>query len=86
MRAQERQPDRFVNVLQPEIRRDPLGVVRSIYDRFGFTLSAEAERRMRDWASDNAETGGDGHQYDGIADEAPIRAAFAEYMERYGFA
>lgn len=86
MRAQERAPDRFVNVLQPDIRRDPIGVVGSIYDKFGFTLSDEAEQRMLAWSAANAENAGEGHQYEKIADEAPIRDAFAGYMARFGFA
>ena len=86
MAAQARAPGRFINVLQPDIRRDPLGVVRRIYDHFGFELSASAERRMRDWAAANAETHAGGHDYARIADEAPIRAAFADYMNRFGFA
>ena len=85
MTAQDRHPERFVNVLQPDIRRDPLGVVRNIYDKFGFTLSAEAEQRMGEWAAKNSEQRGEGHQYEAIADEAPIRSAFAPYMDRFGF-
>ena len=85
MAAQDRQPDRFVNILQPDIRRDPLGVVRKIYDTFGFTLSEEAEARMLAWAASNSDAAGDGHQYAKLTDEGPIRAAFAEYMDRLGF-
>lgn len=85
MAAQDRQPDRFVNVMQGDIRRDPLGVVRTIYAKFGFTLSAQAEQRMAAWAQANSEQAGEGHQYEKIADEAPIRAAFGEYMDRFGF-
>ena len=85
MAAQDRQPNRFVNVLQTDIRRDPLGVVRTIYDRFGFTLSASAEQRMRAWAAENSEQTGEGHDYEKIVDEAPIRAAFAPYMDRFDF-
>ena len=83
MQIQARHPDRFVNVKQGDIRRDPLGVVRSIYDRFGFTLSDDAERRMLAWAASNAEQAGEGHHYDRIADEGPIREAFAEYIDQY---
>lgn len=86
MAAQARTPERFVNVLQPDIRRDPIGVVRRIYDHFGFELSAAAERRMGDWAAANADTSAGRHDYVGVADEAPIRAAFADYMDRFGFA
>lgn len=85
MAAQERAPDRFFNVMQTDIRRQPLDVVRSIYGHFGFTLSAEAEARMHAWAAANADRAAVGHDYDGIADEAPVRAAFADYMARYGF-
>lgn len=85
MAAQDRQPDRFVNVLQPDIRRDPTGVVRTIYDKFGFTLSPQAEQRMLEWAASNGNQAGEGHQYERIVDEGPIRAAFAEYMDRFGF-
>lgn len=85
MAAQDRQPDSFVNVMQPDIRRDPLGVVRTIYNQFGFTLSADAEQRMAAWALSNSEQAGESHQYEKIADEAPIRAAFGDYMDRFGF-
>lgn len=84
MRAQDRNPGRIVNVYQADIRRDPLGVVAAIYDKGGFTLSDEARARMEAWAKRNAENGG-GHSYEKIADEGPIREAFAQYMDRYGF-
>ena len=32
---------------------DPLSSIRRIYDHFGFTLSAEGERRMRGWIAAN---------------------------------
>lgn len=85
MAAQDRQPERFVNIFQHDIRRDPLGVVRTIYGKFGLTLSADAEQRMTHWAARNAQQAGEGHQYEKIADPAAIRTAFGAYLERHGF-
>ena len=85
MAAQDRAPERFVNILQQDIRKDPLAVVRTIYGKFGFTLSADAEQRMTDWAARNAEQAGQAHQYDKIADPSAIREAFGAYLEHYGF-
>lgn len=85
MAAQDRQPERFVNIFQHDIRRDPLGVVRSIYSKFGLALSADAEQRMTGWAARNAQQAGEGHQYEKIADPSAIREAFGAYLERYGF-
>lgn|SRR5512139_3940332 len=84
MAAQDRHPERFVNVLQGEIRRDPLGVVQEIYQKFGLTLSAEAEAAMRVWAIANAESAGEGHSYERIERDSPLVARFASYIERYG--
>ena len=86
MAAQERHPGRFVNVRQPDIRDDPLGVVARIYDHFGLTLSAEAEQRMRAWAAHNAKAGEGGHSYAKITDKGPLREAFGDYLDRFGFA
>jgi hypothetical protein len=85
MGAQARHPDRFVNVFQQDIRRDPLGVVTAIYDKFGINLSPEATQRMESWAARNAEQGSTGHSYERMADEGPVREAFAEYMARFDF-
>jgi len=84
MAAQDKHPDRFVNVLQRDIRRDPLGVVRSIYDKFGLELSPEAEAAMTAWANRNSENAEGGHAYARLEDDAPALQAFAPYIERYG--
>lgn len=83
MAAQDRAPDRFVNVLQQDIRKDPLGVVRTIYDKFGLTLSDDAERAMQAWATKSSE-GGEGHNYARMERDDPIMEPFAPYIERYG--
>lgn len=84
MAAQDRHPDRFVNVLQGEIRRDPLGVVQSIYRKFGIELSPEAKGTMETWASANTENAAQAHAYERIAKDSPLVAPFAAYIERYG--
>jgi hypothetical protein len=84
MAAQDRHPDRFVNIRQDEIRRDPLGVVERIYGRFGYTLSAETEARMRRWAEQNPPEGQSSHRY-ALSREAPaIAECFGSYIDRYG--
>lgn len=84
MAAQDRHPERFVNILQRDIRTDPLGVVRTIYDTFGLTLGAEAEARMQAWAVRSNEGGGEGHSYEKIAHDSPLVAGFTDYIQRYG--
>ena len=46
-RRDVRVDERFVDVRYQELLRDPMAIVRRIYDRFGMTLSVEAEARMR---------------------------------------
>jgi hypothetical protein len=83
MAAQDRHPDRFVNIRQDKIRRDPLGVVESIYGRFGFTLSAEAEARMRRWAEHNPPEAQSSHRYALSRETAAIAERFGPYIDRY---
>lgn len=83
MAAQDRAPERFVNVIQQDIRKDPLGVVRTIYGKFGLTLGEDAEQAMQAWASKSSE-GGEGHSYAKIERDDPIMDQFQTYIERYG--
>lgn len=84
MALQDRLPGRVLNVRQGDIRRDPLGVVRTIYGHCGLELSSEAESAMLAWAARNAEREGAGHSYAAIEEQGPILDAFAPYIERYG--
>lgn len=84
MAAQDRRPERFANVMQDDIRRDPLGVVERIYDRFSLTLSPAAEANMRAWAAANPPEAESAHHYTAVANADEIAAAFAPYIERYG--
>lgn len=84
MAAQDRQPERFVNIRQREIRRDPLGVVRTIYARFGLTLSPRTESAMQAWAVANSNHRDSARSYADVTDQASILDAFGTYIERYG--
>jgi hypothetical protein len=46
-------PGQFIDVEFRDFVRDQMGVVRGIYDQFGFTLSLEAERAMNGWLAAN---------------------------------
>jgi hypothetical protein len=83
MAAQDRQPQRFVNVRQEEIRADPLGVVERIYGHFGLDLSAEAQAAMADFARANPPDARSGHAYAPLADDGAVRRAFGDYIDRY---
>ena len=84
MKVQDRFPDRFVNIMQPDIRRDPIGVVRKIYHQFGLLLSAEAETAMLAWSTKNATKSDGGHNYAAIHEQGPINKSFAPYIARFG--
>jgi hypothetical protein len=45
--AEARNPKQFLDVHHADFHADPMGTIGRIYDHFGLTLSAEAERRMR---------------------------------------
>jgi hypothetical protein len=84
IKMQDRFPDRFINVIQPDIRRDPIGVVRKIYNHFGLPLSAETETAMLAWSAKNASKLDGGHNYAAIHEKGPINEAFAPYIARFG--
>lgn len=84
MAAQDREPERFVNVWQHETRDDPMALVERIYGHFGLSLSDEAERAMRQWAKDNPPHAKSGHVYQPVKSSQRLTDAFAPYIERYG--
>lgn len=67
---------------------DPLGTVRSIYEYFGYTLSAHAEQQMRAWVAASPTTRHGEHHYTidpyGIT-QAEICATFADYRAEHQF-
>jgi hypothetical protein len=77
---------RFLDVWYLDSVRDPLSVVRRIYDFIGKELTPIAEDEMRQWTEENAREKRAAHAYSleqfGL-DEASIARDFAAYRERY---
>ena len=85
-RARERRPEQFHDVDHREFHRDPMRVVRGIYERFDLTLSDETARLMQRWIADSPTSRHGEHRYD-IADYGitadQVRQRFADYIERH---
>ena len=81
--------NRICDIQYDEICREPIGAVRRIYEYFGWTLSREAEQRMRVLVASQAERQSANHRYDlsqfgSSAQEVLI--VFATYCQRFGLA
>jgi hypothetical protein len=88
LRERDRLADnRICDVQYDEIRREPIAAVRRIYEYFGWSLSQQAERRMRVLVAGQAGRQCANHRYDlsqfgATANE--VLNAFAPYCERFG--
>lgn len=60
---QDNQADRFYNVLYSDLVRDPMAVVRSIYEYFDMQLTAESETAMRLFLEKNPQNRHGVHRY-----------------------
>ena len=80
--------DRIYDLEFDAICRDPMAAVRQIYEHFGWSLSPEAERRMRGLVAGHAQRQSGNHRYDlsefGSSPEE-VFSAFAPYCQRFGF-
>jgi len=80
--------DRICDLEYDAICRDPMAAVRQIYEHFGWSLSPEAERRMRALVAGHAQRQSGNHRYDlsefGSSLEE-VFSAFAPYCQRFGF-
>ena len=78
---------RICDVDYIDIRRDPVAVVRRIYEHFGWSLSRKAEERMQRALASQPEERFRLHRYDlsqfGV-DEVDSAARFADYCDRFG--
>ncbi|WP_157215176.1 sulfotransferase family protein [Flavisphingomonas formosensis] len=85
--ARARHPDQFHDVTHGDYVRDPLAVVRGIYDRFGLVLIPEVERAMQAWVAANPPGKHGEHRYTleeyGLT-EASVRDCFRDYYDAYG--
>ena len=79
---------RICDIDYDQICRNPIAAVGRIYDRFGWSLSPQAERRMRALMASRAGNGRGNHHYQ-LADfgAAPdqVLGAFTSYCLRFGF-
>jgi hypothetical protein len=79
--------NRICDLEYNQIRRDPIAAVRRIYDHFGWSLSREAEQRMRVLVASNAQRQSANHRYHlsqfGSSAEE-VLSAFASYCQRFG--
>jgi len=81
--------NRICDIQYDEIRREPIRAVRRIYEYFGWSLSHEAERRMRALVASQAKRQSAKHRYDlsqfGSA-AGEVLSVFATYSRRFGLA
>jgi hypothetical protein len=80
---------RFVDLRYDDLTRDPVAALNWIYERFGWSLTAETEERVRTAAARHPRERHGTHHYS--FDELPLsrdveRRRFAAYQERYGVA
>ena len=78
---------RICDVEFDEISRDPIAAVRRIYGHFGWSLSQQAEQRMRTLVASHAQRQPGNHRYHlsqfGFTAEQ-VLSAFAPYCQRFG--
>jgi hypothetical protein len=87
MQERDRLPaTRICDVDYRAIRRDPIAAVRNVYGHFGWSLSPEAEHRMRSTLADQPHEQNGYHHYEpsqfGL-DEAEVASNFTAYCERF---
>jgi sulfotransferase family protein len=81
--------NRICDIQYDEIRRDPIRAVRRIYEYFGWSLSHEAERRMRLLVASQAKRQSANHRYDLSqfgSSAGEVLGLFATYCQRFGLA
>jgi hypothetical protein len=79
--------DRFVDVGQYELEDDPIATAERIYDFAGISLDDELRSAMTQWSATNQRGARGAHHYSagefGLTPEE-IRAAFGDYLDKYG--
>jgi hypothetical protein len=79
--------NRICDIQYDEIRREPIGAVRRIYEYFGWALSHEAERRMRVLVASQTDRQSANHRYDLSqfgSSAGEVLSVFATYCQRFG--
>ncbi len=78
--------DRFIDVTNDELVRDPVAVLVRVYAHLGLAVPAEFREKVAAYNARNAHSAGGGHYY--TAEEYgltrdEIRLTFADYIERF---
>ena len=83
----------FIDIYYKDLISDPIGTVKTLYDKCGLTVSKEFEYRLQTYLEDQAELRrqrkkrGSSHNYTlknfGLTKEA-VRNHFEEYLEVHG--
>jgi hypothetical protein len=78
--------EQFMDVAFLETVKEPMKVVRRVYEFIGWKLTPEVEARMQAWLEVDAKAHQGGHEYTaaeyGLSDEG-IKRDFAEYRQRH---
>jgi hypothetical protein len=82
LRVRDQYPNRVCDLYYEEVRRDPVGAARRIYEFFGWSLEPKVEKEMR--AVLSQQNGNGEHRYDAKYFGLNGTEAFAEYCERFG--
>jgi hypothetical protein len=79
--------DRFIDVWNDDVVRDPVGTFRDLYARLGIAFSEPLQAAVADYNRRNAPGARGEHRYTpeeyGVTRDE-IRAAFAHYIDRFG--
>ena len=79
-------PAQFFDFSFQELVTDPIAAIKRMYGHFGFDFTAEADRRMQGWHTDNPQGKHGGHHYvaaDFGLSEEEIGECFAPYMRHF---
>lgn len=78
-------PQQVCDLHYADIRRDPIGAVRRLYEYFGWSLASETEERMRSVLASQSQTENGNHRYHPSQFGLNSAGRFADYCERFGF-
>lgn len=87
MAFQDRHPGLVHNVLYDQLVADPVGTVKSVYERLGLPLTADYSHRLTTYIQENPQNKHGGHRYrseDFSVTDDEIVSHFGPYIERYG--
>lgn len=76
----------FCDVYYQDVMKDPIGVVKSIYEHYGYEYSIEFEDRMKQWLKDNPQ-GKYGRVKYSLEEfnltKEEVYTAFSDYLKEY---